>query len=138
MPDFRLEIGTEEIPARMIDDARSELVKRMAALLARESLMKPTDGKLVEDESSWTAFASYSTPRRLAFRVSDIPTHQPDVTKQLTGPATKVAYKDGQPTPAAHAFAKKAGVDVSQLQKVTTPKGEDLSARATKKGRSAR
>ena len=48
-----------------------------------------------------------------------------------------VAYKDGQPTPAAHAFAKKAGVDVSQLEKITTSKGEYLSAKVTKKGRSA-
>ncbi len=135
MPDFLLEIGTEEIPARMIDDARSELVKRMAALLARESLMKPTDGKSVEDESSWTAFASYSTPRRLAFRISDIPTHQPDVTEQVTGPSLKVAYKDGKPTPAAEAFAKKVGVDVAALEKVTNPKGEYLAATITRKGR---
>src|SRR4029077_9192396 len=62
---------------------------------------------------------------------------QPDVQEQLTGPATKVAYKDGQPTPAAHAFAKKTGVDVSQLQTVTTPKGEYLSALVTNKGRPA-
>lgn len=137
MPDFLLEIGTEEIPARMIDDARSELVKRMAALLVRESLMKPTDGKPVEDESSWTAFASYSTPRRLAFRVSDIPTHQPDVTEQVTGPSLKVAYKDGKPTPAAEAFAKKVSVDVAALEKVTTPKGEYLAATVTRKGRQA-
>src|SRR5262249_47189563 len=48
-----------------------------------------------------------------------------------------VAYKDGQPTPAAHAFAKKAGVDVAQLERVSTSKGEYLSAKVTKKGRSA-
>jgi len=48
-----------------------------------------------------------------------------------------VAYKDGQPTPAAHAFARKAGVDVSQLEKITTPKGEYLAASVTRKGRSA-
>ena len=69
--------------------------------------------------------------------VSGIPATQPDVQEQLTGPATKVAYKDGQPTPAAHAFAKKAGVDVSQLQKVTTPKGEYLTASVTNKGKPA-
>jgi glycyl-tRNA synthetase beta chain len=137
MPDFLLEIGVEEIPARMIDDARSELVRRMAALLARESLMKPTQAKPVEDESSWTAFASYSTPRRLAFQVSDIPTHQPDVTEQVLGPSLKIAYKDGKPTPAAEAFAKKVGIDVAQLEKVTNPKGEYLAATVTRKGRHA-
>ncbi len=137
MPDFLLEIGIEEIPARMIEDARNELVRRMAALLARESLMKPTEGKPVADESSWTAFASYSTPRRLAFRVSDIPTHQPDVTEQVLGPSLKVAFKDGKPTPAAEAFAKKVGVEVAKLEKVTNPKGEYLAATVTRKGRQA-
>jgi glycyl-tRNA synthetase beta chain len=62
---------------------------------------------------------------------------QADVTEQITGPSVNVAYKDGQPTPAAVAFARKAGVNVSQLEKVTTPKGEYLTARVTKKGRSA-
>ena len=137
MPDFLLEIGTEEIPARMIDDARSELVRRMAALLARESLMKFAQGQPVEDRSSRTAFTSYSTPRRLAFHVAEIPTHQPDVTEQMTGPSVKVAYKDGKPTPAAEAFAKKLGIDVSKLEKVTTPKGEYLAATVTRKGRHA-
>ena len=65
--------------------------------------------------------------------MSGIPATQPDVQEQLTGPATKVAYKDGEPTPAAHAFAKKAGVDVNKLEKVSTPKGEYLAATVTKK-----
>src|SRR5271168_3244643 len=55
----------------------------------------------------------------------------------MTGPSAAVAFKDGQPTPAAHAFAKKAGVDVSRLERVTTPKGEYLAAKITKKGRAA-
>ena len=124
MPDFLLEIGTEEIPARMIQDASQELQKRVEELLAKNSL--PHQG-----------IKRLETPRRLAFIASGIPATQPDVQEQLTGPATKVAYKDGQPTPAAHAFAKKAGVDVSQLQKVTTPKGEYLTASVTSKGKPA-
>jgi glycyl-tRNA synthetase beta chain len=124
MPDFLLEIGTEEIPARMIQDASQELHKRVEELLAKNSL--PHQG-----------IRRSETPRRLALIVSGIPATQPDILEQLTGPATKVAYKDGQPTPAAHAFAKKAGVDVSQLQKVTTPKGEYLTASVTNKGKPA-
>ena len=38
MPDFLLEIGCEEIPARMIDAASQELRERVAALLLRERL----------------------------------------------------------------------------------------------------
>jgi glycyl-tRNA synthetase beta chain len=124
MPDFLLEIGTEEIPARMIQDASQELQKRIEELLAKNSL--PHQG-----------IKRSETPRRLALIASGIPATQPDVQEQLTGPATKVAYKDGQPTPAAHAFAKKAGVDVAQLQKVTTPKGEYLTASVTNKGKLA-
>ena len=124
MPDFLLEIGCEEIPARMIDAASQELRERVGALLARERL-------------SASEIASFDTPRRLAVMASGIPAGQPDVTEQVNGPSVNVAYKDGQPTPAAHAFARKSGVDISQLEKVTTAKGEYLAAKVTKKGRSA-
>jgi glycyl-tRNA synthetase beta chain len=55
----------------------------------------------------------------------------------VNGPSAQVAYKDGQPTPAAHAFAKKVGLDVGKLETVSTPKGEYLAATVTRKGRSA-
>ena len=125
MPDFLLEIGTEEIPARMIDSARDELARRVGDLLQRE--------RLVEAPSLQT----YSTPRRLAVVAVGVSPAQPDITEQVTGPSLKVAYKDGTPTPAAEAFARKLNVPVSALQKVTTPKGEYLGATVQKKGRSA-
>jgi glycyl-tRNA synthetase beta chain len=124
MPDFLLEIGCEEIPARMIDAASAELRERVGALLARE--------RLVASE-----ITSLETPRRLAIMATGIAGAQADVVEQATGPSLNVAYKDGQPTPAAHAFAKKAGVDVAQLERVTTPRGEYIAAQVTKKGRSA-
>ncbi|HEY6339821.1 MAG TPA: glycine--tRNA ligase subunit beta [Candidatus Sulfotelmatobacter sp.] len=124
MADFLLEIGCEEIPARMIDAASAELRERVAALLHRERL-------------AVSEVTGFDTPRRLAVLASGIPAAQADVTEQVTGPSVSVAYKDGQPTPAAHAFAKKAGVDVSQLEKVSTAKGEYLAAKVTKQGRTA-
>ena len=124
MPDFLLEIGCEEIPARMIDAASQELRDRVSALLARERLAA-------------SEISNFDTPRRLAVIASGIPATQPDITEQVNGPSASIAYKDGQPTAAAHAFAKKAGVEVSQLEKVTTPKGEYLSAKVTRKGRTA-
>jgi glycyl-tRNA synthetase beta chain len=125
MPDFLLEIGTEEIPARMIDAASLELRERVNKLLDRERL--PAAGTI-----------SYlDTPRRLAVLAPNIPASQPDITEQINGPAVSVAFKDGKPGPPAQAFAKKAGVDVSQLERVTTPKGEYLSAKITTKGRRA-
>ena len=53
---------------------------------------------------------TYSTPRRLAVLVEDVLARQADTEEQLTGPSWKVAFKDGAPTAAAEAFAKKAGV----------------------------
>src|SRR5882762_2513472 len=123
MADFLLEIGCEEIPARMIDAASLELRDRVQKLLERERL---APAGTVEN---------FDTPRRLAVMASGIPAGQPDLTEQITGPSISVAYKDGQPTPAAQAFAKKAGVDLTQLERMTTLKGEYLSAKVTKKGR---
>jgi glycyl-tRNA synthetase beta chain len=125
MPDLLLEIGCEEIPARMIDAASQELRERLTTLLQRERL------------ELTGALAHLDSPRRLAVLASGLPTTQPDLTEQVTGPSSQVAFKDGQPTPAAHAFAKKVGVDVSRLEKVSTLKGEYLAATVTRKGRSA-
>jgi glycyl-tRNA synthetase beta chain len=62
---------------------------------------------------------------------------QPDVREQVTGPSLKVAYKDGAPTAAAEAFARKVNVSVDALEKITTGKGEYLAATVQKKGRPA-
>jgi len=124
MADFLLEIGMEEIPARMLDGAREELARRVSELASRENLGTPS----VE---------AYSTPRRLAVIVKGIAASQPDVKEEVTGPAVRVAFKDGAPTPAADAFAKKVGVAVEKLGRVTNPKGEYLAATVEKKGRAA-
>ncbi|HWC15928.1 MAG TPA: glycine--tRNA ligase subunit beta, partial [Terriglobales bacterium] len=128
MPDLLIEIGCEEIPARMIDSAREEFAKRVSDLLQRERLIaQPANESL-------TAF---STPRRLAVLARRVNARQPDAQEQLIGPATKVAYKEGKPTPAAEAFARKAGIEVTKLEKITNPKGEYIAATVTRKGRSA-
>ena len=124
MPDFLLEIGCEEIPARMINAASAELRERVGALLTRERLAV---GEI----------RTFDTPRRLALMAMDVAAAQADVVEQVNGPSVHVAFKDGQPTPAAHAFAKKAGVEVARLERITTPKGEYISAKIAKKGRSA-
>jgi len=126
MPDFLLELGLEEIPARMIAAAEAELCRRVNELLARE--------RLLEDGSKST---TYSTPRRLAVLVEGVHASQADTEEQLTGPSWKVAFKDGAPAAAAEAFAKKAGVAVGALEKVTTAKGEYVGATVKRQGRTA-
>ena len=89
-----LEIGLEEIPARMMDAAWEEMATRVFALLKRESLLSL-------QETTGAGLSTLVTPRRLAFVMQGVAASQPDVTEQIPGPSTKVAFKDGQPTPAA-------------------------------------
>jgi glycyl-tRNA synthetase beta chain len=124
--DFLLEIGLEEVPARMIAGAEAELGRRINDLFTRERLL----------ESS-ARVSTFSTPRRLAVLVEGVLPAQADTEEKLTGPSWKVAFRDDAPTAAAEAFAKKAGVSVSALEKVTTPKGEYVGATVLRKGAAA-
>ena len=126
MADFLLEIGLEEVPARMIAAAETELLARVNELLTRGRLLMP-EAKLT----------SYSTPRRLALLVEGVRPAQEDNEEKLTGPSWQVAFKDGAPTPAAQAFAKKAGVAVAALEKVTTAKGDYAGVTVKRPGRAA-
>jgi glycyl-tRNA synthetase beta chain len=126
MAELLLEVGLEEIPARMIADAQTELARRIEALLGRQRLLEAVH-----------TITSYSTPRRLAVRVLGVLAQQLDLEEELTGPSWKAAFPDGQPGPAAQAFAKKTGVPVTALKKITTPKGEYASATVQRQGQRA-
>jgi glycyl-tRNA synthetase beta chain len=125
MSDFLLEIGTEEIPARMIASATEELQRRIGELVTRERL------------ASSANVEGYASPRRIAVVAHGLADSQPDIAEQLLGPGAAHAYKDGKPTQAAIAFAKKVGVELEQLTTATTPKGEYVAANVVKKGKPA-
>jgi len=142
MADFLLEIGLEEVPARMIATAEEDLRVRVTNLLQRERLAGFA-GTNLWDESGLKVngkyvLRSYSTPRRLAVSVADVLLKQEDLEELIEGPPASVAYKEGNPTPAAHAFAKKVGVSVGELLTIQKPKGGYICARAVRKGRVAR
>ena len=118
-----MEIGLEEVPARMIAGAEAELGRRVNELLTRERLLA-SGGKVT----------TYSTPRRLTVLAEGVLASQADTEEQLTGPSWKVDFKDGAPTAAAEAFAKKAGVAVAALEKITNPKGEYVGATVKRQG----
>ena len=126
MVEFLFEVGLEEVPARMIAGAEAELRQRVVKMLERERLV-----------ASGVEARSFSTPRRLAVWVKVVATQQPDASEELMGPAVKIAFKDGQPGPAAMAFAKKAGMDVGALRRMETAKGEYLVATRVQAGREA-
>ena len=126
MADFLFELGLDEIPARMIAQAEAELGLRVPDLLTRERRL-----------AAGARVVTYSTPRRLAVLAEGVVARQADTEEQLTGPSWKVAFKEDAPTPAAEAFAKKAGVAVAALEKVTNAKGEYVGARVKRPGRAA-
>ncbi len=121
---FLLEIGTEELPADFVPSALHQLEQRVRSDLK--------DLRLEHGELSVTG-----TPRRLLVVVKDLIDSQPDLEEDRKGPPVSQALVDGQPGPAAIGFAKRCGVDPSDLQPRDTPKGPCLFARVCTPGRSS-
>jgi glycyl-tRNA synthetase beta chain len=97
-----IEIGCEDLPARYV-------------MPLADALSAGVTGGLAKRGIALGAARTLATPRRIAVLVDGVAVQQPDQAIELVGPATSAALKDGQPTPAALGFAKKCGVDFSQI-----------------------
>ncbi|WP_366924143.1 glycine--tRNA ligase subunit beta [Metallumcola ferriviriculae] len=118
-----LEIGTEEIPARFMDNTLSQFKDYAIKMLS--------DARL-----GYTSINTYGTPRRLTLLVSELAERQEDVSKEAKGPSRKVAFDDqGNPTKAAMGFAKGQGVDVTELMVRKTDQGEYVFATVKSEGK---
>jgi glycyl-tRNA synthetase beta chain len=111
MPNFLLEVGTEDLPAGFVGDATQQWQQKIPASLAEHNLTN-------------SGVQIYSTPRRLAILVTDLIDKQTDRTEEIKGPPASAAYKDGQLTGAGTGFAKKMGVEASALTIKPTDKGD--------------
>ncbi len=121
--ELLLEILTEEIPAAALPSVRDQLARGFAEGLAGAGLQP-------------AVLRVLSTARRLVVRVAGVSARQEDRTEVLTGPPARVAFaEDGFPTRAAEGFARKAGVPVEALERVSTEKGEYVAARVHVAGR---
>ncbi len=111
-----VEIGTEELPPKSLNALASALHESISRQLDELSL--PHDSK----DSRY-----FAAPRRMAVRIAGLPAHQADRSETRLGPAVQAAFDaDGNPTPAAAGFARSVGVEVSDLERVETDKGERL------------
>lgn len=123
--DFLVEVGTEELPPKALKSLMDAFGNNVAALLD-------------ENRLSHGAVSAYATPRRLAVHVEELALAQEDREVLLKGPPVSVAFdKDGSAKPAALAFAKKCGVDVAELGRENTDKGEWLSYLSAEEGAKA-
>ena len=123
--DFLVEIGTEELPPKAL--------RRLMSSFA-ESIGK----QLEEHRLAHNGIKAYASPRRIAALVSGLQLAQEDREVEAKGPPVRIALdEDGTPRPPALAFAKKCGVEVSDLQRVATDKGEWLTYTAVEDGVSA-
>jgi glycyl-tRNA synthetase beta chain len=124
--ELLLEVGTEEIPARMVKAAAEDLSKLLTKALADKRLSFATAGV----KTLWT-------PRRLVVFVPELAAGQVDLEKELVGPPVKIAVgPDGKLTRAGESFCKTSGVPFENIGHKVTPKGEVLFVKVTEKGRS--
>ncbi|VTY29503.1 glycine--tRNA ligase subunit beta [Streptococcus anginosus] len=98
-----VELGLEEMPAYVVTPSMKQLRDKMAAFL--------TDNRLTFDK-----IEMFSTPRRLAVRVSNLSEKQTDLTEDFKGPSKKIALDaEGNFTKAAQGFVRGKGLTVEDI-----------------------
>jgi len=119
MPDFLLELFSEEIPARMQAGAAGDLLKLVTEALVGAGLV-------------YEGAKAFVTPRRLALTVKGVPVRQPDVKEEKKGPRV------GAPEGAIQGFLRAAGLkSISEAKVVADKKGDFYLAAVEKPGRPA-
>jgi glycyl-tRNA synthetase beta chain len=119
--EFLLELLAEELPASHIRSALEQL---------EAGFRKELGDARIEIRS----IRVLATPRRLVV-AGDFAEGQEDREETVTGPPLAVAKApDGTLTAAGKGFARSQGVDESQLESITTPKGEYLGFKRRAKG----
>ena len=111
--DFLLEIGCEEMPSAPLMNAAKQLPKLVQKRLDAAGL-------------SHGAVRVVSSPRRLAVIVSDVAVATEAIDEVMRGPKAQIAFDvEGNPTKAAAGFARKCGIEASELQVRTAEDGND-------------
>lgn len=112
--DFLVEIGTEELPAKMLP-------------ILANSFCEGIKNGLIQAELQHESVEWFATPRRMAVIVTALITQQPTRHIVRFGPAKQAAFnQEGEPTPAALGFARSCGVDLKDISFKETDQGERL------------
>jgi glycyl-tRNA synthetase beta chain len=101
--DFLVELGTEELPPKALNTLADAFLAGIEKGLHAAGL-------------NFAAKNVYAAPRRLAVLITGLDIQQPDRSINLDGPPLQAAFNaEGEPTQAALGFAKKCGVDLSEI-----------------------
>ena len=101
--DFLVELGTEELPPKALSTLADAFLAGIEKGLQNAGL-------------NFTAKKVYAAPRRLAVLLTQLDTQQPDRSINIDGPPRQAAFDaEGNPTQAALGFAKKCGVELSEI-----------------------
>ncbi|SDQ25467.1 glycyl-tRNA synthetase beta chain [Pseudomonas sp. UC 17F4] len=101
--DFLVELGTEELPPKALSSLGDAFLAGIEKGLQAAGL-------------NYTDKQVFAAPRRLAVLIRNLDTQQPDRSVNLDGPPRQAAFDaDGNPTQAALGFAKKCGVELSDI-----------------------
>ncbi|MDZ7672106.1 MAG: glycine--tRNA ligase subunit beta [Halanaerobiales bacterium] len=111
-----LEIGTEEIPAKLVDEIYSNFEQKTKELLD-------------EYRISFDDIDVFGSPRRIAVKITGLSELQNKTVNEIKGPPKNIAFDDNnEPTKAATGFAKGQGIEVSDLIERETDRGIYLYA----------
>lgn len=101
--DLLLEIGLEEMPAHVVTPSMKQLEQKTVQFLDAHQL-------------TYDSVETFSTPRRLAIKVTNLPERQADSEEELKGPAKKIALDaDGNWTKAAEGFVRGQGLTTKDI-----------------------
>jgi glycyl-tRNA synthetase beta chain len=115
MSFYLLEIGSEEIPAGFIGKTCSFLKSEF-------------EKQLNENNIAFGSVSSDGTPRRAYVYVQGIAGKQEDSEELIMGPPANVAFDaEGNLTKAGLGFAKSKGINETELQRMTTDRGEYIA-----------
>lgn len=122
--EFLVELGTEELPPTALKTLSNAFT---------QGIKNGLDSAKLE----YTGVESYATPRRLAVWVKGLSESTPVEDVKAWGPPAAIAFKDGEPTKAAEAFAKKNGLQISELTTENDGKADKLVANLRAGGEAA-
>ena len=99
-----VELGLEEMPAYVVTPSQEQLGKKVQSFLT-------------ENRISFDNIETFSTPRRLAVRVTGLAENQTDLTEDFKGPSKKIALdKEGNFTKAAQGFVRGKGLTTDAIE----------------------